>query len=147
MTSETSRRAVLTTAVWSVPVIAATAAVPLAAASIATEFGIAVAGSPTSGPSTVTVSIPASALPITAGTVTLEYRRTTGTGFISSASFGGGWTHSWPSSTVLRFFPPASPPLTENVFQVTFSGPATWVVELQTTQGTFSGVIEVVAPV
>ena len=146
--TDASRRTLLKTAAWSVPVIAATAAVPLAAASGPSGiFAVALDASTISSGdrSVATVTIPTSAIPLVAGSVTLEYIRTAGTGTIVSASFPGTWGYTWPNSGTLTFS--ATPSVTESsAFTMTLSGPSTWSVTLQTPDGPYTTQIDVLAP-
>lgn len=150
MPTETTRRSVLKTAVWSAPVVAATVALPLAAASGPTGptgFSVAAAAVqlPAGTQSNINVTFPADALPIAPGTIVLEYRLVSGTGTILGGGLPPTWTYTWPSATVLNFTPPAAPSLTENVFTIQFSG-GTWSVTLRTPQGEFGTQIEMIDP-
>jgi hypothetical protein len=149
MPPETTRRAVLTTAVWSTPVLAATVALPLAAASgPPSGFSVSSASAqvPAGASSTVTVTFPASALPIAPETVRLEYRLVSGTGVVVGGGLPPTWTYVWPSGTVIDFLPPASPSLTDNVFTLMFSGAGVWSITLRTPAGDFATQLEVIAP-
>lgn len=76
--------------------------------------------------------------------MTLTYRRATGTGVISSASFPGSWDYAWPSAGLLTLTA-LDTTGTETAFTVNLSGESTWAIELLTPVGLFLGQIEVTA--
>lgn len=128
--------------------VATALALPLTAASTSGTFALAAAATQIASGQTsaVTVTIPASAVPITPGTVTLDYTRVAGSGSVSSASFAGDWTYSWPRESNIVFTATESVSAMDTVFSLVFSGGATWSVTLRTPQGDFNTQIQVLAP-
>lgn len=92
------------------------------------------------------VTVPTAQLPLPSAT-TLFLERVSATGSISSASFVGTWSYSWPSSGRLEFFPTGSV-TTISDFTVNLTGPAAWTLTLTIPGGpTLTQFITVTAPV
>lgn len=145
-----SRRSAIAATAWSLPVLAVAVTAPASAASapaaVQPELTVSTAQPQRPGSVVFRVTVPTAQLPLP-GETTLLLERTSSTGSISSASFVGTWSYSWPSSGRLEFSPTASvTPMSD--FTVNLTGPATWTLTLTVPGGpTLTQFITVTAPV
>lgn len=140
------RRTLLKASAWSIPVIAAAVATPLAAASTTEGYSLTVTTPQVRpwGPAPVLVSLPASAVPIASGTTVLSYQLLSGSGSVIRGGYPLTWGYYESTGRQrLEFFPPEQPQLIGNSFELYFTAPSVWSVELVVPGGTLTGRIEV----